>query len=74
MNQLVALISSHPVIVAGAAYWVFSNAVGTLPAPSGKSPVYAWAYAFLHVLAANLPRLLPQLRLGNSPPAPPPQK
>jgi hypothetical protein len=48
-------------------WFIFSNLVGTLPAPNPDAPGW-WktAYNVLHFLAANLPRIFPQLRIGGT--------
>jgi hypothetical protein len=39
------------------AYWLVSNAIGALPAPSDTaSPFYAWFFKFANGFAANLSR------------------
>ena len=39
------------------AYWVFSAAVGALPAPEeGSSKFYRWFFSFANTLAANVTR------------------
>src|SRR5262245_31485022 len=48
-------ITQHTFWTAVAAYWVFSAAVGALPAPvAGSKFVYRWMYRFLHTLAGNV--------------------
>lgn len=51
-------------------YWVFSNAVGSMPLPGpGANPWYAWMFKFLNGLAANLSRAfaskIPGVDTGN---------
>ncbi len=47
-------IMQHPLqIIAG--YYVYSAAVGSMPAPTDKSSTfYIWVHGFLHILAGNL--------------------
>jgi hypothetical protein len=49
--------------------WFVANAVQTMPSPAENgptsSPLYKWVFAFLHAIAAGVPRIiytmLPQL-------------
>lgn len=39
------------------AYWIFSAAVGALPAPTAESSLfYRWLFQFLNTLAGNITR------------------
>lgn len=49
------LAKSHQVLYFLFGYFVFSNAVGAMAAPTDKSSVaYRYAFAFLHGLAGNI--------------------
>lgn len=61
MNALVSLflasVAHHPVYWALGAYFMFSNLVAALPTPAqSASNGYKFWFAFLHGIAANLPR------------------
>lgn len=58
-------IVAHPAIVAAGVFFVFSNAVQSLPAPAANSgAAYRWLFGFSHGLAGNikyaLQKALPQ--------------
>lgn len=63
------LFTSHPAILAIAAYWGFSALVGGMPMPEAKSSAgYRWLHDSLHILAGNLSAAVaakyPQLPAG----------
>lgn len=63
-------IHAHPFVLVGS-WWVFSAAVGAMPAPSkepGKesSAFYQWLYMFLNTIAANIARAY-STKVENSP-------
>ena len=59
-------IHAHPFVLVGS-WWVFSAAVGAMPAPSaGSSAFYEWAYKFLNTIAANIARAY-STKVENSP-------
>ena len=43
------------------AFWLFSNAVATMPSPSSggklQNPFYIWIFSFMHAVAGSLPRI-----------------
>jgi hypothetical protein len=48
-------LMSHQVIIAVGLFFLYSNAVQALPAPTEKSSgFYRWLFAFSHGLAGNL--------------------
>ena len=57
MNEFTNLIGNWHFWALIFAYWVFSNAVGSMPKPvANSSPGYTWLFMFLNGLAANLSR------------------
>jgi hypothetical protein len=52
-------ILKHEFWAAAGAYWVFSAAVSSMPAPSARgSAIYLWLYRFLHTVAGNVTTVL----------------
>jgi len=48
-------IAKHEFWAAVGAYWVFSAAVSSMPAPSSTTAAgYVWLFRFLHTLAGNI--------------------
>lgn len=57
MSSIVSFIQAHQATSTLVAYMVFSNFVGSLPAPEINSGMfYRWLFSFLNALAANLTR------------------
>ena len=57
VKALIALIQAHSVGFTLAAYWLFSAAVGAMPAPTDKQGAfYHWAFGFLNTLAGSISR------------------
>ena len=49
----------HELIYFAVAYWLYSAAVTTMPAPTlTSSTAYVWLFKFLHALAANLDKVM----------------
>jgi hypothetical protein len=48
-------IVKHELWAAAGAYWIFSAAVSSMPAPAASgSAIYLWLYRFLHTIAGNV--------------------
>jgi len=58
MNSIIASIHAHPTWWAMGSYYVFSNAVSTLPTPAGAGGFYRWFFDFFHGLAGNISRIV----------------
>lgn len=59
MHWLTEMIKYHPTMVGVGAMWLFSNFVMTMPSPKRDAgTAYEWAFGFLHVLGAGIPRLI----------------
>jgi len=55
MSSLLHLVQQHPLYSLLGAYFLFSNAVGAMDAPTEKSgPLYRYIYRFGHGVAGNL--------------------
>lgn len=59
MDWLLASIHAHPTAWALGTFWVASNAVSAMPTPAaGSNSFYRWAFDFLHLLSANVTRII----------------
>ena len=55
LHALFHWTEEHLLIVGMGAFYLYSNAVGTLPAPQQNSNAfYRWFFAFNHALAGNI--------------------
>lgn len=59
MDWLLASIHAHPTAWALGTFWVTSNAVSAMPSPTATSGnFYRWSFDFLHLLSANVMRIV----------------
>lgn len=59
MNWLFASIHSHPAAWTLGAYFLFSNAISSMPTPGNTSGgFYRWLFDFSHLMAGNISRII----------------
>jgi hypothetical protein len=54
MKAIVDFLVQHRAKATLIAYWLFTNAINTMPHPVAVHGFYPWFYAFTHALAGGL--------------------